>query len=70
MKICPCYNKTICSELSGHNLGYFFKTGRKDKYELLCFVNAYDIMNPSGTDNRSSGGGKPLPIKLYTGALE
>ena len=56
----PLYNKTICSQSSGHNFEDYFTTGRKERYELLCDVYAYKIFHSSGPDNASIGVGIPL----------
>ena len=46
MQTCPWYNKILFSKLSGHNFEDYFKTGRKDRYEIMCAVDAYDSMHP------------------------
>ena len=56
----PWYNTMICSQLRFHNFEDYFTTGRKDRYELLCDVDAYDIFHSSGPDNASIGVGIPL----------
>ena len=57
----PWYNTTILSLLSDHNFEDYYKTVCKENYELLCDVNAYERMNPSGFYDASSGGVRPLP---------
>ena len=34
----PWYNTTICTKLNGQIFEDYFKTGRKDGYELMCAV--------------------------------
>ena len=36
----PWYNKTICTKLKGQIIKYYFKTGLKERYELMCVGNA------------------------------
>ena len=38
----PWYNTTICTELDDQIFKYYLKTGRKEMYELMCAVDAYD----------------------------
>ena len=56
----PWYNTTIYYQLIFHNFEDYFTTGRKDRYELLRDVDAYDIFHSSGPDNASIGVGIPL----------
>ena len=56
MKNGPWYCTPIFSQLSGHNFEDYFISGCKDKYELLCAVNVYGILNCSGYDYASSDG--------------
>ena len=35
-------------------------------YELICAVDAYHRMHPSGTDDGSSGGDRKFPDKSST----
>ena len=46
MQNCPLYNTKVCSQLGIHNFEYYFTTGRKDRYELLCDVDVYDRIHP------------------------
>ena len=59
----PWYNTMIFYQLSCHNYEYFFKKGRKYRYELMCDVDVYYIIHPSVPDNGSSGGGILFPIR-------
>ena len=38
----PWFNKTIFSQLNGQNFEDYLKTGRKDRYELMCDVDVYE----------------------------
>ena len=58
----PWSNTTICYQLRFHNFEDYFTTGRKDRYELLCDADAYDIFDTAGPYNSSIGVGTPLPI--------
>ena len=40
MEKVPWYYTTICSQLNGH-IFEAFSTGRKDRYEFMCDVDAY-----------------------------
>ena len=36
----PWYNITIWKQLNGRSFEYYLKTGTKDRYELMCSVDA------------------------------
>ena len=38
----PCYSTTICTKLNVQIFENYFRTGRKDRYELMCAANAYE----------------------------
>ena len=38
-----------------------------DRYILLCYIDAYDALQPSSVGEVSSGGGNALPLNLTTG---
>ena len=38
----PWYNTTICTKLNAQSFEYYLKTGQKDMYYLMCYVDAYD----------------------------
>ena len=64
------YNRTICKKLNGQIFEDYLKTGQKDRYEFLFYVDTYDIIHPSVTNNGSSSGGRPLTIISSTDAIE
>ena len=66
----PCYNTTIYSQLSGQKFEDYFEAVRKDRYELMCDVDAYDRAHQSEPYHISSGDGIPYKITPYTSALE
>ena len=41
----PSYNLKICKKINSQSFEYYFKTGCKDMYELMCAVNAYEKEN-------------------------
>ena len=65
----PLYNTTIFSQLNSQSFEEFFKTGRKDRYELVCAVDAYNKVHVPVPDNANSGGGRPFTISSYKGEL-
>ena len=38
----PWYNTTISKIINGQRFEYYLKTGQKDMYYLMCYVDAYD----------------------------
>ena len=56
----PWYNTTICTKLNGQIFKDYLKTGRKDRYELICGDYEYGRQNVSINDDTSSGGGRPM----------
>ena len=50
------YNTRICSHLSGSYFEEFFNTTQQDRYDLMCYVDAYDKLHPTCYDYVSSGG--------------
>ena len=58
----PWHNTTSISQLNAQNFEDFFKTGRKDRHQLLCAANKHGKYHIPIPDNISSGGGIPLKI--------
>ena len=59
------YNTTICTKLNGQRSEDYFKTRYKYRYNLMCYVYAYDKENAPMTNDASSGGGIPMPSTSY-----
>ena len=38
----PRYNTTICTKINGQSFEDYLKTGHKDRYDLICYVDAYN----------------------------
>ena len=60
----PQYNITIFTELNGQSFKDDLKTGRKDSYDLICSVDAYEKEHVIIPDDASSGGGRLIPSAL------
>ena len=58
----PWYNKTIRFE-------DYFRTGCKDRYELIFYLDVYDKEYVSMPYDASSAGGIPMQSMLYKEAL-
>ena len=56
----PQYNTIISTKLNGQRLEDYFKTGRKDRYYLMCDVDAYAKEHVLIPDDESSGGVIPM----------
>ena len=65
----PWYNTTICMKLNGQSFKYYFKSERKDGYELMFYFDAYDKYYVSVLGGESSGSGRPMPSKSSKEAL-
>ena len=57
----PCYNTTICSQLQGLLFEDYVKTTRRERYNLMCSIEAHERKHKYVNDEASSGGGRPLP---------
>ena len=53
-------NITICTKLNAQNFEEYFKTGQKERYYLICSVDAYYKYNVPMPSYESSGGGRPI----------
>ena len=60
----------VFSQLSGQNFEDYFKTGRNDRYELMCDVYAYDRMHTSGPGNGTIGGDRLFSTTPSIDSLE
>ena len=60
MKKIPWYNKTICTIFNIKSFKDYLKTGRKDRYDLMCSIDAYDTDHVSIPDYASSGSVIPM----------
>ena len=65
----PWYNTKICTKLNVQSFKNDFKTGHKDRYELMCAVDVYDKEHVPMPDDVSSGVGRPMPITSPKEAL-
>ena len=57
----PWYNTDICTKLNDQISEEYFKTGHKDRHNLMCFIDANDKEQVPMPDYASSGGGRPMP---------
>ena len=60
MDKCPWYNTTIFTKLNGQIFEDYLKMVLKDRYELMCTVDAYDKDHVSTPVGAISGGGIPM----------
>ena len=60
----------MCSHFHGSSFEEYFTTARKDRCNLICYIEAYDIFHPTGDYNAGSGGVRPLPGGSKTDALK
>ena len=51
----PWYNTTICTKLNGQIFKDYLRTGLKERYDLMCYIDAYDKENIQMPDGSSSG---------------
>ena len=56
------YNTTICTKLNGQTFGYYLKTVQKDRYDLMCSVDAHYKEHVTMTSYVGSGVGRPISI--------
>ena len=58
----PWYNISICKKLHGKFFEGFIINERTDRYNIMCFIDAYEIEHQSSScGDDSSGEGCPLP---------
>ena len=55
-----CYNTTFCIKSNGQSLKDYSKIGHKDRYDLMCSVDAYNKEHVLMTSDASSVGGRPM----------
>ena len=65
MEKVPQYNTTIFIKLNGYLFGDYLKTGRKDRYELMCAVDAYDKEHVPIPGDEKIDNGRPIPSASY-----
>ena len=56
-----CYNTTFCIKSNGQSLKDYSKIGHKDRYDLMCSVDAYEKDRVPMPDYASSSSGIPMP---------
>ena len=67
----PWYNTSICNKLYGKLFEAFIINARTDRYNIMCYIDAYEIENQSSRcDDGISGGSCLLPTNSTTEALE
>ena len=67
----PWYNTSICKKLHGKLFEAFIINARTDWYNIMCYIDAYEIGNQSSScDDGIRGGGCPLSTNPTTEALE
>ena len=65
----PWYNTYICKKLHGNLFESFIRNARTDRYDIICFINAYGKNNPSEHDDEIRGSGYLLPSNSTTEVL-
>ena len=66
----PWYNPSICNNLYGECFEEFIINARTEKYNIMCFIDAYEREHQSYIcDDGISGRGCPLPTTSTTKAL-
>ena len=51
----------ICSCFHGSSLEDYFTTAQKGRYNLMCYIKAYDKLHQTYAESASSGGRIPPP---------
>ena len=51
---CPCYNTAICSKLHGTLFENYISYDIIEKYNIMCFINAYYKLLPTYVDDANS----------------
>ena len=63
----PWYNTSICKKLHGKLFEGFIINARTDRYNIMCYIDAYEGEHQSSScDDSISGGGCPLPKNSMT----
>ena len=62
----PWYKICIYNKLHGKVFEGFIRNPRTDRYNIMCFSDAYEKEHPSSCDDDSSSGGCPLPSNSTT----
>ena len=66
----PWCNTYICKKLHGKVFEGFIINAITDRYNIMCFIDVFEIENQSSScDYVSSGGGCPLPTNSTTSTL-
>ena len=66
----PQYKTTLCLQFHGYSLENSFNTGKKEIYDIMCAIDAYDKQHPPiEPQNTSNSGGRNLPSNSSTQAL-
>ena len=59
----PWYNTKVCPGLHDSLFEDYVTTDRRDRYNLMCSIEAHERDHKTINDDASSGGGMPLPSK-------
>ena len=62
----PWYNTSICSKLHGSRFEDFITLERTDRYNLMCYLVARDILQLDCKDDESSIGDRSIPDNTTT----
>ena len=54
------YDTTIFSRLRGYSVEDYFTTAQKYRYNLMCYIEAYEKLHLEYNDDAIIGGGRPL----------
>ena len=66
----PWYNTSIFKKLHGKLFEAFIINAKTDRYNIMCYIDAYEKDHRSSSfDDGSSGGGCPLSTNSMTEAL-
>ena len=56
----PWYNTSICNKLHGKVFEGFIRNARTDRYNIMCYIYAYEKEHQSSCDDGIRCGGCPL----------
>ena len=66
----PWHNKNICSKLYGTTFECFISQARTDRYNIMCFLVAHDMLQKNKPDDESSIGDRVTPNDATVKALK
>ena len=66
----PWYNTSICSKLHGSRFEDFITQTRTDRYNIMCYLVAHDILKLYYKDDERSIGDREIPDDATIKTLE